>query len=137
MRRQGGRQNPAVAPSPASIEGSLLACCANDLASRILIVGHHGSRTSSRRAFLNAVGATTYVVSTGPMNYGSVVLPDADIISELAPRGQVFRTDRDDAACASDPAKAGTDNDGQPGGCDNVRIVLNGSGAPVVEYFRP
>jgi hypothetical protein len=52
------------------------------LASQVMIAGHHGSRTSSRRA-LDAVGASVFVVSSGPRKYGSVVLPDADIIGCL------------------------------------------------------
>ena len=60
------------------------------------MVGHHGSETSSRQAFLNAVGASTFIVSSGPTKYGSVTLPDAVVISELESRGQVFRTDTND-----------------------------------------
>jgi len=48
---------------------TLLACCETDLASHILVVGHHGSMTSSRRTFLNAVGASTFIVSAGPTSY--------------------------------------------------------------------
>jgi competence protein ComEC len=62
------------------------------------VVGHHGSKTSSRQAFLNAVGASTFIVSAGPTKYGTVVLPDQEVIDELTPRGQVFRTDVNDAA---------------------------------------
>ena len=57
----------------------------------------------------------------GPKTYSGVVLPDADVIAELEARGQLFRTDVDDAACAANAAKIGPDADGQPGGCDNVR----------------
>jgi hypothetical protein len=91
----GGRQSPAVLPSPGSIEGVLLTCCASELAAQVLVVGHHGSRTSSRRAFLDAVGASVFVVSSGPKTYSGVVLPDADVIAELEARGQLFRTDVD------------------------------------------
>ena len=63
-------------------------------------MGYHGSRTSSRRALLDAVGASVFVVSSGQED-GSVVLPDADIVAELEARGQLFRTDVDDAACAA------------------------------------
>jgi hypothetical protein len=58
-----------------------------------------------------------------------------EIITELEERGQVFRTDMDDAACAMNPKKVGPDNDGQPGGCDNVRITISGSMIQP-EYFH-
>src|SRR5437660_11053518 len=88
----GGRQNPSVAPTSTSPEGILLACCTSDLAANILVAGHHGSKTSSRKAFLDAVGASTFIVSAGPTKYGSVVLPDQEVITELSLRGTVFRT---------------------------------------------
>jgi len=55
------------------------------------------------------------------------VLPDEEIIPELEAHGQVFRTDLDDTACAVKPAKVGPDSDGQPGGCDNVRLTITGT----------
>jgi hypothetical protein len=100
------------------------------------VVGHHGSRTSSRSAFLDAVGAKYFIVSAGPTKYASVVLPDAGIIAELAARGQVFRTDLNDAQCGSSAAKVGPDNDGQPGGCDNVLVSLPDGGDIAVQYRR-
>ncbi|MEP7310627.1 MAG: MBL fold metallo-hydrolase [Acidobacteriota bacterium] len=120
----GGRADPASMPTIASIEGALLACCAADLAAQVLVVGHHGSETSSRQAFLNAIGAATFIVSSGPTKYGSVTLPDAVVISELESRGQVFRTDANDSACKTNPAKIGPDADGRAGGCDNIRMVI-------------
>lgn len=132
----GGRQAPTMTPAPSSIEGALLACCRQALAADILITAHHGSRTSSRQAFLNAVMASTYVVSAGPTKYGSVILPDADIIAELTPRGQVFRTDLNDATCGQHPAKIGADADGRPGGCDNIRIIVPMSGTAQPAYWR-
>lgn len=132
----GGRQPPGVAPSQQSIEGILLACCRADLAADVLIVGHHGSMTSSRRAFLDAVRPTFAVVSSGPVQYGSVVLPDAPIITELTGRAQVFRTDGNDQACGQNSAKIGPDADGRPGGCDNVRIVIAATGPPRLEIWR-
>jgi competence protein ComEC len=120
----GGRASPSTAPDPGSIEGALLACCMADLAARVMVVGHHGSKTSSRQALLNAVGASVFVVSSGPTKYGSVTLPDQEVIAELTSRGQVFRTDTNDTACATNPAKIGPDNDGRPGGCDNIRIAI-------------
>jgi hypothetical protein len=121
---------------PTSIEGVLLTCCASDLVAQVLVVGHHGSRTSSRRAFLDAVSASVFIVSAGPTKYGSVVLPDADVIAELDAHGDVFRTDVDDAACATNPAKIGPDADGRAGGCDNIRLLIGGTPAVQVSVFH-
>jgi hypothetical protein len=41
----------------------------------------------------------------------------------------------DDAACATNPKKVGPDNDGKPGGCDNVRITIQGTMIQP-EYFH-
>jgi competence protein ComEC len=131
----GGRKLPSNLPSKTSIEGKLLDCCTSDLAANVLIVGHHGSMTSSRKALLDAVSPTVSVVSSGPKKYGTVILPDMEIITELEGSGQVFRTDMDDAACATNPKKVGPDNDGKPGGCDNGRITIQGTMIQP-EYFR-
>jgi beta-lactamase superfamily II metal-dependent hydrolase len=131
----GGRHDPQVAPSARSIEGILLACCLAELAADILIVGHHGSKTSSRAAFLDAVGASTFVVSSGPMRYGTVVLPDAEVIAELTRRGEVFRTDLNDATCGASRSKIGPLADGRPGGCDNIRIQIFPFAAPQIAYW--
>lgn len=112
-------------PKSNSIEGILLACCTSALRSDILIAGHHGSRTSSRKEFLDAVQATTYVISSGPKEYGSVVLPDAIVVTELDARGDLYRTDLNDIACTSNTSKIGPDNDGKAGGCENIRITLD------------
>ena len=132
----GGRKPPTEAPAPQSIEGVLVACCAAELSAQVLVVGHHGSTTSSRTAFLDAVDATIFVVSSGPKKYGSVVLPDSSIIDVLSARGTVFRTDTDDDACRLNGAKVGPDGDGRVGGCDNIRIVSSPTGAPRVTIFR-
>jgi beta-lactamase superfamily II metal-dependent hydrolase len=132
----GDRQDPSVAPKPDSIEGRLLLCCASELPAKVLIVGHHGSKTSSRSTFLDAVGATVFIVSAGPTKYGSVVLPDQVVIDELKSRGQVFRTDLNDPACKLNTAKIGPDADGEAGGCDNVRLSIAVSGDLQVDYWR-
>lgn len=120
----GGRQAPSTTPSPTSVEAGLLQCCSALLRSDVLVVGHHGSLTSSRRAFLDAVGAGVFVVSSGPHPYSRVVLPDADVIAELTSRGRVLRTDVDDDACELDERKVGPDADESPGGCSNILIRL-------------
>lgn len=120
----GGRALPKVPPTPRSIEGYLLRQRRELIDADVLIVGHHGSQSSSRRAFLDAVTPKVSVLSSGPMRYDDVTLPDAAIVSELAQVSALFRTDVDDAACAKNPKKIGPDSDGQPGGCDNVQIEI-------------
>jgi competence protein ComEC len=132
----GSRQVPSTAPASDSIEGKLLACCAADLQAEVLIVGHHGSKTSSRAAFLSKVGAKLFVISAGPTKYASVVLPDQEIVDEVEGLGQLFRTDLEDDACAESTAKVGPDNDGKPGGCDNVLVRIPLNGAVSAEYRR-
>jgi beta-lactamase superfamily II metal-dependent hydrolase len=132
----GARQDPSVAPEQDSIEARLLLCCASELPAKVLVVGHHGSKTSSRRTFLDAIGATVFIVSAGPAKYGSVVLPDQVVIDELKSRGQVFRTDLNDPACKLNTAKIGPDADGEAGGCDNVRLSISASGDLQVDYWR-
>jgi beta-lactamase superfamily II metal-dependent hydrolase len=126
----------AKPPTASSIEGALLACCQAQLSAEVLVVGHHGSMTSSRKVFLNAVGATIAIVSSGPKEYPPVVLPDSEVINELLSRGQVFRTDVNDQACARNPAKIGPDADDRPGGCDNIRVVISATGAPQVSVWH-
>lgn len=133
----GGRQAPSTTPAARSIEGQLLGCCQAMLRADILIAGHHGSTTSSRSAFLDAVGASHYVVSSGPTRYGSVTLPDAPVIAEFTRRGAVWRTDLNDATCGANRAKIGPDADGRPGGCDNIRIAIDAAGIVTPAYSSP
>ena len=124
----GGRQPPSTAPAPTSVEAGPLDCCAADLRADVLIVGHHGSLTSSRRALLDAVGATVFVVSSGPHPYSRVVLPDRAVLDELARRGRVLRTDVDDEGCELAERKVGPDADESPGGCSSVLVRLTATG---------
>jgi competence protein ComEC len=128
----GERELPSRPPQTGSIEATLIECCAADLRSDVLVVGHHGSLTSSRRAFLDAVGASIYAISSGPYPYRSVRLPDPEVVAELESRGLVLRTDRDDLyrvgeearACEFNPRKIGPDADETPGGCNNIVIQI-------------
>ena len=70
----GDRASPSTSPKPTSIEGQLPSCCRAELRANVVVVGHHGSLTSSRRAFLDAVGASIFLVSSGPHPYQSVRL---------------------------------------------------------------
>lgn len=138
----GGRELPSEPPQSSSIEAKLLACCAADLKSDVLVVGHHGSLTSSRSAFLDAVGASVYAISSGPYPYRRVRLPDAEIVAELERRGQVLRTDRDDLyriedearSCELNARKIGSDADEAPGGCNNILITVERNGSVGAAY---
>lgn len=57
----------------------------------ILIVGHHGSATSSSRHFLNALTPSASVISVGKNN--SYNLPKDNVIRRLAAFGPIYRTD--------------------------------------------
>ena len=138
----GERKPPSEPPESGSVEAKLIACCAADLKSDVLIVGHHGSLTSSRRAFLDAVGASIYTISSGPYPYRRVRLPDDEIVAELQERGEVLRTDKSDlfrtgdemGSCEMRTRKIGPDADETPGGCDNILITIGGSGALTADY---
>ncbi len=132
----GGRSAPSVPPTRGSIEGKLLECCRKELDADVLVVAHHGSKSSSRSRFLDAVTPKISVISSGPTRYATVTLPDAEIVKELARYGQVFRTDIDDAACAVNTRKVGPDADGRPGGCDNVLVTVHGGGRVEASYAR-
>jgi competence protein ComEC len=76
-------------------EGAILRSGRNPRA-EILKVPHHGSGTSSTRAFLSAVSPRIAVLSLGAWNrFG---FPDPRLPALLRSRGvRVFRTDRDGA----------------------------------------
>jgi competence protein ComEC len=138
----GERESPARPPQANSIEAKLIACCSAELRSDVLVVGHHGSLTSSRSAFLDAVSASVFAISSGPYPYRRVRLPDAEIVAELERRGQVLRTDRDDLfriedesrSCELNPRKIGPDADETPGGCNNILIMVSADGAMTAGY---
>lgn len=131
----GGRELPSVAPAPGTIEANLLDCCGSDLAADVLVVGHHGSMTSSRELFLDAVGADDFIISSGPFPYAGVRLPDEEVETELRSRGALWSTTHEDSACRVNPAKIGRDADNRTGGCDNIRVDVDGQGAHV-GYWR-
>ena len=77
-------------------EETLLATARDRLRADVLKVGHHGSRTSSTPAFLEAVGPREAVVSAGCRNrFGH---PHAITLEALGRAGaRIWRTDRDGA----------------------------------------
>jgi competence protein ComEC len=132
----GGRKDPSEAPAAHSIEGKLIDCCKADLQSHVLVAGHHGSKTSSRAAFLDAVGASIFIVSSGPTKYATVTLPDDEVVAQFETRGELFRTDAEDGDCVVSDDKIGPDGDGKAGGCDNILVKLDADGVIRAEYRR-
>ena len=116
----GSRQDPSY---PAGeVEQFLIDHHAADIRADILQVGHHGSKTSSRRAFLDAVHPRLALVSSGPKVYGRTVLPDREIIEELGKVGaKVLRTDERDGNC---PLHERIGDNHGPGGCDTYIITI-------------
>lgn len=107
-----------------------------DIKADVLVVGHHGSKTSSRKGFISAVAPNIAVISSGPKLYSTVQLPDKEVVTLLKKSNiSLFETDRDNKACAKNPKKIGNDNDGKPGGCDNVKITIKNGKAPEAEYW--
>jgi competence protein ComEC len=77
-------------------EALLVGRSAQNLRSDVLLVPHHGSRTSSSDEFLSAVGPALAVVATGHRNrFGH---PNAEVLARYAAlQTKVLRTDRDGA----------------------------------------
>jgi beta-lactamase superfamily II metal-dependent hydrolase len=62
-----------------------------DLKSDVLLIGHHGSKSSTTEAFLNAVQPSYGVIQVGENNYGH---PAPEILERLNKRGvKVYRND--------------------------------------------
>lgn len=57
----------------------------------ILVAGHHGSNTSSKQHFLNAVSPNAVAISCGANNRYN--LPSDKAVSRLAQFGEIYRTD--------------------------------------------
>jgi competence protein ComEC len=132
----GGRADPSSAPKRGSVEGELLRT-KSDIKSDVLVVGDHGSTASSRQALVDVIHPKVSVISSGPAEWDGVKLPETPVVAMLEKRGSLFRTDRDDATCGAKSAKVGPDADGKPGGCDNVRIVLEDGSPPKAAYWTP
>lgn len=117
----GPRKDPSYPPG--DVEEYLIASHPKQIRADILQVGHHGSMTSSRRAFLDVVRPGIALVSAGPKRYGKVVLPDREVIDELRHIGaKILRTDERDADC---PVTGRIGGDSGPGGCDGWVIMID------------
>lgn len=90
----GGRSMLLTSDIETPAEAELLARDAGALAVDVLLVPHHGSRTSSTAAFLSAAGASAAVVPVGYRNrFGH---PAAEVLDRLSGM-TLLRTDRDGA----------------------------------------
>lgn len=116
----GERRDPSYGVG--DVEEFLIDHHKQDIRADILQVGHHGSKTSSRRDFLAAVHAQLALVSSGPKRYGKTTLPDHEVLEELAAQGAtILRTDEHDGACPTTGRIGGDDG---PGGCDSWVITI-------------
>jgi competence protein ComEC len=90
----GGRSMLLTGDIEKPAEAELVRRDATLLAADVLLLPHHGSRTSSTPEFLAAVGAATAVIPVGYRNrFGH---PNAEVVGRLS-NLNVFRTDRDGA----------------------------------------
>jgi len=92
----GGRAMLLTSDIEAADEAELLARDPAALAAEIMLMPHHGSKTSSTPAFLAAVGAPQAIIPVGYRNrFGH---PKAEVLARYAARGtRLWRTDRDGA----------------------------------------
>ena len=92
----GGRRILLTSDIEAPDEVALLGRYPDDLAAEVMLVPHHGSKTSSTPAFLKAVGAGQVIVPVGYRNrFGH---PKAEVITRYEESGAtLWRTDRDGA----------------------------------------
>ena len=89
----GGRAMLLTGDIEKPAEAELLQRDAAALTADVLLVPHHGSRSSSTPAFLSAVGARVAVIPVGYRNrFGH---PNREVLERLGAR--VYRTDRDGA----------------------------------------
>jgi beta-lactamase superfamily II metal-dependent hydrolase len=117
----GAREDPSAAAG--DVEEFLIEHHPSEIRADILQVGHHGSKTSSRHAFVDAVHPSLALVSSGPKVYGHTVLPDHEVIEELQRAGAtVLRTDERDGAC---PVEQRIGPPEGPGGCDSYIITIS------------
>jgi beta-lactamase superfamily II metal-dependent hydrolase len=108
---------------PHAIEARLLADPGPaGLASTVLKVGHHGSKTATTIPFLQAVNPRIVVVSSGRKSFSGVYLPDRETLQHICahdPATRIYRTDQDDEA---EGRTVYTDSDG-----DDIVIRTNGA----------
>ncbi len=120
----GSRENPSARAN--GTERYLLDNHRDALRADILQVGHHGSMTSSRLEFIQAVAPSYALFGVGPRPYAGIVLPDqavVDAISQLPSAPQIIRTDVHDREGCPIADRFGVDNS-SPAGCDNYVLTF-------------
>lgn len=92
----GGKRLLLTSDIEAPDEAALLARYPGDLAADVMLMPHHGSKTSSTPDFLQAVGAAQAVIPVGYRNrFGH---PKDEVLARYTAMGtQLWRTDRDGA----------------------------------------
>ncbi|MBR3544687.1 MAG: DNA internalization-related competence protein ComEC/Rec2, partial [Oscillospiraceae bacterium] len=92
MAGQGDFEVMITGDSPAAAEWLL--CARNDLPdTEVLVVGHHGSRTSTCEAFLEEIRPDTALISVGYNNYGH---PHYEVLRRLKScHVEIHRTDEE------------------------------------------
>ncbi|MCB9564125.1 MAG: SH3 domain-containing protein [Kofleriaceae bacterium] len=91
----------------------------------ILQVGHHGSDTGTRTAFVDVVSPSILLLSAGPYDMTSARAPSEEVVDALAKTGAtLLRTDVHDSGPCDDWDHVGDDVRG-PGGCDAYLIEVD------------
>ena len=92
----GGRRILLTSDIEARDEAALLERYPGDLAADVLLVPHHGSKTSSTAEFMTAVGAADVLIPVGYRNrFGH---PKPEVLERYTASGsRIWRTDRDGA----------------------------------------
>lgn len=118
----GSRAQPTTAPGRA--EAAMLANSRDLIDADILQIGHHGSMTSSRRAFIEAVSPSLALLGAGPTRYSGVLLPDRVVPAMFAALHiTVISTAVHDGATGCPADRVGADHG--PGGCDNYVVDID------------
>jgi beta-lactamase superfamily II metal-dependent hydrolase len=87
-------------------------------------VGHHGSSTSSRRQFIQAVSPNWALISVGPRPFTGSRLPEENVMAMLTSMvPHVGRTDAHDVMGCPEKDRVGVE-DTAPGGCDNYLLEI-------------
>jgi competence protein ComEC len=119
----GGRELPSAPVG--DVEQHLLTEHTHLLDVDILQVGHHGSKTSSRQEFLDAVSPRWALIGAGPKKYKSVTLPDPEIEQALAAMGAtILDTNIDEKTTCPVADRIGDDDGQRPGGCGSHLLTI-------------